>query len=211
MPMSEVPRWTWGDDPAVVRQCLDDGGVLAIPSESSYGLAVDPRSSEGVESIYRLKERERGKPLPVVAANVEQLADLTIDLAWLPLRALQSCWPAALAIVAPTARSWPAAAGGATLAVRIPAHPRLCSLLTQIGSPLTATSANRSGEPAILEPHELPPLLSGARALIIDDGPLPGGSPSTLVQWSDHGWQVLRAGRFPESELPSPSRISIDR
>ena len=71
--------WPWDGDLNEVRTALVDGRILAIPTESSYGLAVDPRSVAGVEAIYRLKERERGKPLPVVAGNPEQAIDLGVE------------------------------------------------------------------------------------------------------------------------------------
>ena len=71
--------WPWDGDPHDLSQALADGRVLAIPTESSYGLAVDPRSAAGVEAIYRIKERDRGKPLPVVASDVAQAIDLGIE------------------------------------------------------------------------------------------------------------------------------------
>ena len=71
--------WHWGDPVAPLRALLARGGVLAFPTESSYGLGADPRNPAGVETIYRIKGREAGKPLPVVVAGREQLADLGID------------------------------------------------------------------------------------------------------------------------------------
>ena len=140
--------WAWDGDLNEVRTALVDGRILAIPTESSYGLAVDPRSVAGVEAIYRLKERERGKPLPVVAGNLEQAIDLGVERND-AIRMAETHWPAALTVVAPlrAGLSVPAAAGGDTLAVRVPDHDRLRTLLQALGHPLTATSANRSGEP----------------------------------------------------------------
>ena len=71
--------WPWDGDRNEVRTALAEGRILAIPTESSYGLAVDPRSTKGVEAIYRFKERERGKPLPVVAADLDQALGLGIE------------------------------------------------------------------------------------------------------------------------------------
>src|SRR4030095_1998211 len=75
-----TPTWHWGDPIAPLRDLLRRGGVLAIPTESSYGLAADPRNPAGVEAIYRIKGRETGKALPVVVAGREQLAPLGIRL-----------------------------------------------------------------------------------------------------------------------------------
>lgn len=226
-----VGRWRPGDDPRPLRALVARGGVLAIPTESSYGLAVDPRSRDGVERIYALKERERGKALPAVAADLDQVVALGAPAGWPPLQAIARCWPAPLTLVVPLAE--PAASDGAasegdgrrvwaadatadrtTLAVRVPAHDGLRAVLRVVGS-LTATSANRAGEPPILDPRELEGLLTpiAADALIIDGGVLEGGEPSTLVRWIDSPgdervgrFEVLRAGRYPVDDLPRVDR-----
>lgn len=189
--------WPWDGDPSDLSQPLADGHVLAIPTESSYGLAVDPRSATGVEAIYRLKERERGKPLPVVAASLTQATDLGIE-ANEAVRMAEDHWPAPLTVVAPlrSGVSVPAAAGGKTLAVRIPAHRKLRGLLRALGHPLTATSANRSGEPPICELTALESILSDAGVIVVGGERAPGGPPSTVVSWSSAGLRVLRRGRF---------------
>ena len=189
--------WPWDGDLEVVKRALADGRVLAVPTESSYGLAVDPRSTAGVDAIYRLKERDRGKPLPVVAADLAQAVDLGIE-ANEAARMAEAHWPAPLTVVAPLlpGASVPAAADGATLAVRVPAHERLRGLLRALGHPLTATSANRSGEPAICEPAALEPILRDAGAIVVGGEQTPGGPPSTVVSWSSAGLRVLRRGRF---------------
>lgn len=190
------------DDPEAAAELVAlvrRGGVLAVPTESSYGLGVDPRSRRGVDTLYAVKERERGKPLPVVVAALPQLALLGIDrehslIAWAAER-----WPAALTVVVPTTSALPAAAGGDTLAVRIPAHAGLRRLLLATG-PLTATSANLAGRPPLLDPVELAGLLAGHDAAIVDGGVLPGGPPSTLVAWESGGRRVLRYGAWKVAE-----------
>jgi L-threonylcarbamoyladenylate synthase len=180
---------------------------VAIPTESSYGLAVDPCNPQGVERIYRLKRRDAGKPLPVVAADGAQLKALGVGLDGPGCPPLVALWPAPLTLVVPLAdfgRGMPAAAGGDTLAVRVPEHAPLRDLLAAVG-PVTATSANVSGEPPVLTPEAAGELLEGlgeeaARwALVIDDGPLPGGDPSTLVRPPG---EILRQGRLPREALP---------
>lgn len=189
--------WPWDGDLSEVRAALSAGRILAIPTESSYGLAVDPRSVAGVEAIYRLKERERGKPLPVVAANLEQAVDLGVE----PneaIRLAEAHWPAPLTVVAPlrAGLTLQAAAGGDTLAVRVPAHDRLLALLRALGHPLTATSGNRSGEPPACDLADLEPILRAADTLVIGGERTPGGLASTVVSWTSAGLRVLRRGRF---------------
>jgi L-threonylcarbamoyladenylate synthase len=191
-----------------LQTLLARGGFLAIPTESSYGLAADPRNQTGVEAIYRIKEREAGKPLPVVVADLEQLRDLGIDPRLPILEALSACWPAPLTAVLPIGRPLPAAAGEPTLAVRIPAHEGLRRLLAELGHGLTATSANRSGEAPLLDPAAVAELLADADAAVVDGGILPGGPPSTLVAIEASGPVVLRTGSFPVERLRERVRAS---
>ncbi len=189
--------WPWDGNLNEVKDALSQGRILAIPTESSYGLAVDPLSASGVEAIYSLKERERGKPLPVVAASLEQAIDLGLE----PneaVRFAEAHWPAPLTVVAPlrSGVSLPAAAGGDTLAVRVPDHDRLRGLLQALGHPLTATSANRSGEPPACDLADLEPILDATGALVLGGERTPGGLASTVVSWTSAGLRVLRRGRF---------------
>ena len=171
------------------------GGLLVIPTESSYGLAVDPRSEVGVELVYRVKQRERGKPLPVVAGTVDQVRDLVGGASSRLLEWAAERWPAPLTVLIDCAKELPAQAGSSRLAIRIPAHEGLRRLLESCG-PLTATSANLSGEPPILDPEGLGDVLGDHPAIVLDDGILPGGAPSTMVSCADGRLQVLREGRF---------------
>jgi L-threonylcarbamoyladenylate synthase len=197
-PVSRVPLLSFIEP---LRALLARGGVLAIPTESSYGLGADPRNPLGVEAIYRIKGRERGKPLPVVVSDREQLRDLGIDPRLPILEALSACWPAPLTAVLPVARPLPATAGEMTLAVRIPAHAGLRRLLAGLGHGLTATSANQSGGEPILDPEGAAELLAGTDGAVLDGGILPGGPPSTLVAIEASGPVVLRTGSFPVERL----------
>jgi L-threonylcarbamoyladenylate synthase len=198
---SPAPLWRPGDPVEPLRELLRRGGVLAIPTGSSYGLAADPRNRIGVEAIYRIKGREPRKALPVVVAGLEQLADLGIDPDLSILIPLSACWPGPLTVVLPVARPLPASAGEAALAVRVPGHEVLRRLLGELGHGLTATSANLSGEAPVLDPADAAELLAGEDAVVVDGGALPGGLPSTLVAIEKGGPVVLRTGRFPVDRL----------
>lgn len=200
---AETPRWRFGEDPALPAAVVGRGGILAIPTESSYGLAADPRSRAGVEAIYRVKSREAGKPLPVVVADVEQLPLLGVDTASPDIARAARCWPAALTVVLPLAAEappLPAAAGGRSVAVRVPGHAELRALLAVTG-PLTATSANPSGADPLLDPEAAASFLAGADALLVDAGPLPGGPPSTLIAFDGPHPRILRPGRVSPDQL----------
>jgi len=189
--------WRFGSPVEPLRALLDRGGVLAIPTESSYGLAADPWNPEGIARVYRLKGRDAGKALPLVAADLAQVAALGVEPESPELARLARVWPAPLSAVLAVRGQLPVAAPDGTVAVRIPAHAGLRGLLAALGRPLTATSANRSGEPPVLDPDEAERLLAGEDAAVVDGGRLPGGPPSTLVRFVGGAGgeiEVLREG-----------------
>ena len=199
-----VDVWRWSDPVEILRGALEAGGVIAIPTESSYGLAVDPRDARGVEAVYSIKGRDARVALPVVVADLEQLFALGVARDRPEIGLAEAVWPAPLSILFPIPAPLPATAGRSTLAARVPAHAELRDLLGRLGHGLTATSANRSGEPPVLDPLDLRPLLEERRAVVVDGGVLPGGPPSTLVDGSGGGLSVLREGAFPVERLPRP-------
>lgn len=189
-----VEVWSPGEPLTRLVAALDEGAVLAVPTESSYGLAVRPDDDAAVRRVFEIKGRDRGMPLPVVAAGVEDLRSLGVDVDGRLARRCRDLWPAALTAVLPLGRDLAAAAGGSTLAVRIPAHDLLRDVLETVG-PLTATSANRSGEDPVLDLESMRRLLTGVPSVVLDGGTLPGGPPSTLVVERDGRFEVLRQGR----------------
>ena len=199
--MTEVPWWRFGDDPRAVAEVVGRGGVLAIPTESSYGLAVDPLDAEAVAAVAAIKGRSREQPLPVVFSGPEQLARLGVEPGAASAAGLDRLWPSALSLLLPCAPGVAAAAGTGRLVLRVPDHAGLVELLSCLGMALTATSANRTGEPPILEPAGLVELLAGHDALIVDGGALAGGAPSTLVAVEGGVADVLRLGRVSLDEL----------
>src|SRR3954449_8905135 len=128
----KVSLFRFGDPLPPLRDLLARGGIVAFPTESSYGLGVDPWNRTGVEAIYRIKEREAGKPLPVVIAGRGQLAGLGIDPDVHIVRRFLAVWPAPLTVILPVARPLPASAGENSLAVRVPDHGELRELLAAL-------------------------------------------------------------------------------
>lgn len=202
-----IHLWRWGDPTAPLRASLDCGEIVAFPTESTYALGVDPWNAAGVEAIYRAKGRPRDKALPVVIAELSDLARLgvAVDLPILApvLERLAKVWPAPLTAILPLAGSsheHPAAAGGLeTLAVRVPAHERLRELLREVG-PLTATSANPSGEAAALRMEELTKWLQEPAWVVLEEGLL-GGLPSTMIAFDGGRARIVREGRLAAGEV----------
>ena len=175
----------------VAAEVVAAGGVVLIPTESHYGLGVDPRQREAVEKLFELKGRPEGLALPVVCSDWDQVESL-VNVPDLNRLKLARIWPAALTVVAPC--NFPVAASSTdTLAVRIPNHDGLRALLYRVG-PLTATSANRHGEPPSPTVEAALDSLLGAPDLVLDAGDLAGGSVSTLMDLSSEEAREIRSG-----------------
>lgn len=196
-----VELWRW-DQPIVrLAETLAAGGVVVIPTESSYALGVDPTRGDAVERVFAIKGRPSGKPLPVVLGSIAHLERLGVRLPPGGLGGLEKGWPGPLTLLLPCASGLAAAAGAESLAVRIPGHERLRRLLDGLGFALTATSANRSGQRPITEVAAAVELVSGQPAVVVDDGRLPGGEPSTMVAFTARGASVVRQGRVSRARL----------
>jgi L-threonylcarbamoyladenylate synthase len=179
-----------------LRQVLQQGGVAAIPTDTFYALAADPWSEEGVSRIFRIKERDDGKPLLVLFSEPSHLVSLGVAPDPTTIDAFLSLWPAPVTVVFSLSKIPAAARGAPALAVRMPDNPAVLRLLSAVG-PLTGTSANRSGRPAIHDPDAVSEQLGSELDLLIDGGRTPGGEPSTLVDATRDPPVVLRAGAFP--------------
>ena len=206
LPTKTLGRLPWGavaspEGRRRVREHLAGGGIVAYPTESSYALGADPANPEAVGSVFRAKGRPADKPLPVVAGSAAQLERLGVELPAGGLLGLEKAWPGPLTIVLPCAPGIAAASGRRELAVRVPGGESLRRLLLDVGTPLTATSANRSGEPPVLEPSGLESLAASEPVLILDGGVLAGGEPSTIVRLDAGTLVVLRLGAIGAGEL----------
>jgi L-threonylcarbamoyladenylate synthase len=179
-----------------LRDLLAAGGVLAIPTETHYGLAADPFSESGVRRIFAAKGRDDGKPLPVLFGSRDQLAGLGIDAADGRVARYLRIWPAALTVVLPVRAPLPASRGSRTLGVRLPASAPLHDLLGALG-PLTGTSANRSGEPPLDDPAAVEEAFADSIDVLVDGGKTPGGPSSTVLDATREPPVVLRSGAHP--------------
>lgn len=210
--MSAAPAaarlWQWGESIESLNHLLDRGGILAVPTESSYGLAVDPRHAGAVEAVCRIKKRQRDKPLPVVAADVRRLSELGIVWSSEEARSLAGEWPAPLTLVLPVSQVLAASAGTGTLAVRVPAHRLLQELLSVLDRPLTATSANPGRQAPFLDPREVAEWLDSENvdALVVGGERLAGGPPSTIVDLTRGRGRLLRRGGYSLDRL----RLQLD-
>jgi len=187
-------------DPAAIREAarmIRDGFVVAYPTDTLYGLAVDPRNAYAVQRLYALKGRAETSALTVIAADIAQ-ARLAGALTPPAERLARDWWPGPLTIVVPadTVLAPAALAGGHTVGIRVPAHAVAVELAREAGFCITATSANRSGSTACSVPDAVRAALPDLDA-IVDAGPARGGEPSTIVGAFDRDVTLIRQGAVP--------------
>lgn len=195
--------------PALRRQIekgvliLKSGGIVAFPTDTVYGLGASVSIPEAVARVYAVKARPRNMPLPLLLARVSQIEDVAESvppLAWL---LAERFLPGALTLVLPKSRAVPdtVAAGGMTVAVRIPAHPVPVALASGLDAPLLGTSANLSGRPSALTAGEVYTQFGEQIDLVIDGGRSSGSRESTIVDVTGEVPVVLREGAIALSEL----------
>ncbi|MEO8482913.1 MAG: L-threonylcarbamoyladenylate synthase [Acidobacteriota bacterium] len=158
------------------------GGIVAYPTDTFYGLAVDSTSDVAVAALFDVKGRDRHVAMPLIAASLEQARSVAaVDGA--SARLAEMFWPGPLSLVLDASRRVAAAihAGRHTVAVRVPAHRVAQALAEGAGIPITSTSANRSGEPPVWTVDGLADIARDRRVLVVDGGATPGGLPSTIV------------------------------
>ena len=171
-------------------QALRAGGIVGVPTDTVYGLAVDPANPEAVQRLYDLKGRGAGHPLPVLVASLAQ-AEQIAEFGGVAVRLALEHWPGPLTIVV-TATVDMVAVHEGTLGLRVPDHPAAIWILDAFG-PLAVTSANRTGEPPVLDDEAARDLFGDAVDVYIG-GVAPGGEPSTVLDCTQEPPVLLRPG-----------------
>ena len=177
-----------------VQRMLAASGVIAIPTETSYGLAVRPTETEALRRLFEIKGRPSDKPILVLIGNHGQLDQLVARIPPAAAVLMKQLWPGPLTIVFPAAADLPPllTAGTGTVGIRLSPLPYLRRLLSETG-PVTGTSANRSSEPSLNSAADVEQSLGSAVDMILDGGPTTGGPASTIVDACDRP-RLLRAG-----------------
>jgi L-threonylcarbamoyladenylate synthase len=179
-----------------VAAVLRAGGIAAIPTDTLYGLAADPFNPAAVERIFTIKSRELERAIPLIAASLEQAQHALGGMTPLASRLAVAFWPGPLTLVltAPDRLPMEVTGGGTTVGIRVPAHEVARALCDAVGGPLTATSANVSGQPATSDPAVVVDELGSRLDVLVDAGTTPGGPPSTIVDVTGREPRLIRAG-----------------
>ncbi len=174
-------------DPAAVEQAaevLRHGGVVAFPTETSYGLGAVVDNVRALEYIYEIKKRPQDKPLLVLVDSVERMDGLVSNISHAARKLMDHFWPGPLTILFPAAPglAWPLHCGTGKIGIRISSNPWAQALVEKLGRPVTATSANVSGMPPAADAQEVAEQLAHPGPdFILDGGPLSHGASSTIV------------------------------
>jgi len=180
---------------------LKNGGVIAFPTETFYGLGADARNEAAIDKIFDIKGRDFSNPILVV---IGEGTDVDTFAEYIPTEArkLMECfWPGPLTIIFKAACivSPKLTAGSGKIGMRLSSHPIARELSKRLGGPLTATSANLSGKAECSSAAEVISQLEGKLDGVVDGGYTPGGKGSTVVDISSRPPKVLREGMIPSS------------
>jgi L-threonylcarbamoyladenylate synthase len=178
---------------------LQKGGLVAFPTDTFYGLGADVFCKPALERIYQVKGRDTLKPILVVVPNIAKLQSLTTRLSKQARSLMDRFWPGPLTLLLPARSNLPSLLVGETgkIGVRIPDHPLAVALLKEWNGPLTATSANPSGQRSPRSIKEIEASFRLKLDLIIDAGPTTGGNESTIVDTTLHPPRLVRKGQIP--------------
>ena len=193
-------------DPAGAAAALAElraGAIIAFPTDTVYGVGGNALDGPALLQVFAAKQRPPSVPLPVLLADVADLALIAAHVPPLAYAIAAAHWPGALTLVLPAAAHLPREllAGNRTVAVRIPDHPALRQLIRDLGSPLAGTSANLHGQPAPSSAAGVAAQLGGRVALILDGGPSGAEQPSTILDLCGASPRVLREGALPLAAL----------
>jgi L-threonylcarbamoyladenylate synthase len=185
-------------------ELLRSGQIVAIPTETVYGLAADASNADAVAKIYAAKGRPDFNPLIVHVAD-QSAAENLAEFSPMAHQLAQAFWPGPLTLVLPLRPDADIAgavtAGLPTIALRCPAHPVMQALLKKTGLNIAAPSANKSGGISPTRAEHVLAGLGGAVPMILDGGPCSAGLESTIVAVRDNGWQILRPGPVTSAEI----------
>jgi L-threonylcarbamoyladenylate synthase len=200
--------WTWREENSgafwdEARTVLGRHGVMAVPTETFFALAVNPLQAEALVRLFALKDRSPEKPVLVMVNGPAMLPQVVRETPAVAHQLMARFWPGPLTIIFPGLPHLlrGLTGGTGTIGVRQPRQSLTCRLITELGHPITGTSANRAGYRPCVRADEVAREFGDDLDLILDAGPCPGGLPSTIVDVTNSSPRLVRAGAIPPAEL----------
>ncbi len=207
--MPEIIKIDLNDEPLFrsqivkIKRVLNLGGVMAFPTDTFYGLGATVSNREAISRIFKIKQRSKDKPLLALVASAYQTKTLTKEIIPTAEILIDKLWPGPLTILFSAHLDLPSqlTAGSGKIGVRQPANAMVCKLLSGIGFPITATSANISGTENITTAEEVEKIFGDQIDLIVDGGPTPGGKESTVLDVTLSPPLLIREGAISREEI----------
>jgi L-threonylcarbamoyladenylate synthase len=179
------------------------GDVVAIPTDTFYGLSADPFNLAAIERVFQIKGRPENRALPILVNSIEQAVELARDIPRNFLTLSQKFWPGALTLVVEATHRLPLKVTGNSgrVALRWADSRITTALIGAVGGPITGTSANLSGHPSCSNASALAEQLGGRLPLILDSGDTNGTLASTIVRIDGDDWSIVREGALPNADI----------
>lgn len=193
-------------DPAAIRYAAEfirRGELVAIPTDTFYGIAADPFNLSAVDQIYRVKGRPETRALPILVNTPAQAISLSRDVPYTFHKLAAKFWPGPLTLLVEASTGVPlkVTANTGNVALRWPNSAIVNALIDLVKGPITGTSGNISGQPACSTAVELLEQMGDRLPLIIDAGETPGNLASTIVKLDGDDWMVMREGVISEQSI----------
>ena len=182
---------------------IKKGGAVALPTDTAYCLAADIYMDSAVKKVFEIKKRPLDKALPIFLPNKEALTSVASDIPDIAWCLADSFWPGGLTLILKKHPSLLtlAVSGGNTLAVRVPNHPIPLDIIASIGSPITGTSANISGQESPVTADEVYRQLGNRADMIVDGGKCPISALSTIIDLTGSVPRILRDGAISKEQI----------
>lgn len=185
------------------RNVIESGGVIAYPTDTFYGLGADPKNPDVVKRLFAIKGRPAGQPILLLLHDRNRVREWAAVITAEAEALMDAFWPGPLTLVFPALPSVLQELTGGTgrIGLRVPGNEVTRCLLEALGTALTGTSANRSGDPDLQTARDVAGMLGERVDVILDAGKTPGGKASSVVEVSAAGLTMVREGAVSEQEL----------
>ncbi|MBD3407869.1 MAG: threonylcarbamoyl-AMP synthase [Candidatus Lokiarchaeota archaeon] len=192
-------------------EVLQNGGIVVYPTDTSYGIACDPRNEDAISRLLAIKQRDAGMGVPLLFSDLDQ-CEKYADMGSLEKVLARLFWPGMLTMVVTPIDSLPSHITGnrTSLAIRIPNHPVPRGLAKGLGAPIVGTSANRTGGPSPFIVDTAREQLGDEVDLYIDCGPSESEKNSTIIGVEDGSIKVYREGQLSISEMSESLKVDSD-
>ena len=193
-------------------QILRGGGVIALPTDTLYGISANALDPYAAAKVFGVKDRGESSPLPIFVSDPSDLYKYGRDISAAALRLAEVFWPGKLTIVVGKSDLVPDVVSGGldTVGLRIPDHPAPREIVAGLGVPITATSANVSGKPALTAAEDVVSELGSRLDLVLDGGILAPSAPSTVIDVTADPPRILREGALSASDIQKLAGIDLE-